>query len=44
MGFGSYYVSSPEFCFSTQDYNEWMKELYPNSDDDDEIIIPRWFF
>ena len=45
MGFGSHYVSSPGFCFSTEDYNEWMNEHYPNSNnDDDEKIIPDWFY
>ena len=42
MGFGSHYVSSPEFCFSTEDYNEWVNKHYPNSDD--EKIIPNWFY
>ena len=44
MGFGSHYVSSPGFCFSTEDYNEWMNEYYPNSVDDDERMIPDWFY
>ena len=46
MGFGSHYVSSPGFCFSTEDYNEWMNEHYPNNnnDDDDEKMIPDWFY
>ena len=45
MGFGSHYVSSPGFCFSTEDYNEWMNKHYPNNNnDDDEKIIPDWFF
>ena len=46
MGFGSHYVSFPGFCFSTEDYNEWMNEHYPNKndDDDDEKIIPDWFY
>ena len=46
MGFGSHYVSSPGFCFSTEDYNEWVNEHYPNNndDDDDEKIIPDWFY
>ena len=39
MGFGSHYVSSPGFCFSTEDYNDWMNDHYPNTDDDDEKII-----
>ena len=43
MGFGSHYVSSPGFCFSTEDYNKWMTKHYPSSDDDDEKIIPDWF-
>ena len=44
MGFGSHYVSSPGFCFSTEDYNDWMNDHYPNTDDDDEKIIPKWFY
>ena len=46
MGFGSHYVSSPGFCFSTEDYNEWMSKHYPNNNnnDDDEKIIPDWFY
>ena len=46
MGFGSHYVSSPGFCFSTEDYNEWMNKHYPNknNNDDDEKIIPDWFY
>ena len=43
MGFGSLYISSPEFCFSTEDYNEWVNEHY-NNDDDDEKIFPKWFY
>ena len=43
MGFGSHYVSSPGFCFSIEDYNEWMNKHYPNNDDD-EKIIPDWFY
>ena len=34
MGLGSHYVSCPRYCFSTQDYNEWMDKHYPNSDDE----------
>ena len=50
MGFGSHHVSSPGFCFSTEDYNEWVNEHYPKNndddddDDDDEKIIPDWFY
>ena len=46
MGFGSHYVSSPGFCFSTEDYNEWMNKHYPNNNnnDDDEKIFPDWFY
>ena len=46
MGFGSLYVSSPGFCFSTEDYNEWMNKHYPNNNNnnsDDEKKIPDWF-
>ena len=44
MGFGSHHVSSPGFCFSTEDYNEWVNKHYPNNNDDDEKIIPDWFY
>ena len=43
MGYGDHCISSPRYCFSTQDYNEWMKKHYPNSDDD-EKTIPKWFY
>ena len=36
MGYGDHCISSPRYCFSTQDYNEWMKKHYPNNDNDDE--------
>ena len=44
MGFGSHHVSSPGFCFSTEDYNEWVNKHYPNNNNDDEKIIPDWFY
>ena len=45
MGFGSHYVTSPRFCFSTEEYNEWMNEHYHKIDDDnDDKIIPKWFY
>ena len=44
MGFGSHHVSSSGFCFSTEDYNEWVNKHYPNDNDDDEKIIPDWFY
>ena len=45
MGLGSHYVSSPRFCFSTEDYNEWMNKHYHNTDkSDDERIIPKRFY
>ena len=44
MGLGSYYVTSPRMCFSTEDYNEWMNEHYNNNIDDDEKILPEWFY
>ena len=44
MGFGSHYVSSPGLCLSTEYYKEWMNKHYPSSDDDDEKIIPKWFY
>ena len=37
-------MSSLGFRFSTGDYNEWMNKHYPSSDDDDEKIIPKWFY
>ena len=44
MGFGDHCISSPRYCFSTQEYKEWMNKHYPNNDDDDEEkIIPKWF-
>ena len=43
MGYGDHCISSPRYCFSTQDYNEWMNKHYPNTDDD-EKIIPNWFY
>ena len=43
MVFGSHHVSSPGFCFSTEDYNEWMNKHYPNNNVD-EKIIPDWFY
>ena len=43
MGFGSHYVSSPAFCFLTEDYNEWMNKHYLSSDHD-EKKIPKWFY
>ena len=42
MGFGSQYVSFPGFCFSTENYNEWMNKHYPNSDVGEKIIL-EWF-
>ena len=44
MGFGDHCLSSPSYCFSTQEYNEWMNNHYLNTDNsDDEKIIPKWF-
>ena len=37
-------MSSPAFCFSTEDYNEWVIKHYPNNNDDDEKLIPDWFY
>ena len=44
MGYGDHCISSPRYCFSTQDCNEWMIKQYPNNDDDDRKIIPKWFY
>ena len=42
MGLGTYYVTSPRRCFSTEDYNEWMNKHYHNSNDG--IIFPEWSY
>ena len=43
MGYGNHCISSPRYCFSTQDSNEWMNNLYHNTnDDDDEKIFPKF--
>ena len=42
MGLGSHYVSSPRYCFSTQDYNEWMDKHYPNIDDGEKKLPKRF--
>ena len=44
MGFGSYYVSSPGWCFSTEHYKEYINEPYHNDNVDDGKIILDWFF
>ena len=46
MGLGSYYVTSPRICFSTEDYNECMNEHYDNNndDDDDEKNLKGFFY
>ena len=44
MGLGSHYVSSPGFCFSTDDYNEWMNKHYPSNDEGDEKIVTKRFY
>ena len=46
IGFGSHYVSSPGWCFSTEDYIECINKHYHNidDDDDDEKILPNWFY
>ena len=44
MGFANQYVSSPGWCFPTEDYIEWMNIHYPNNNDDDEKKIPKWFY
>ena len=45
MGYGDYCISSPRYCSSTQDYNEWMNNHYPNTDKSvDERVIPKWFY
>ena len=41
----SHYVTSPGWCFSTEDYNEWMNNHYHyDKDDDDEKTIPNGFY
>ena len=45
MGYGDHCISSPSYCFSTQDYIEWTNNLYHNTDNsDDGKIIPKWFY
>ena len=44
MGLSSHHFTSPRFCFSTENYNEWMNKHYHKSDNDDEKIIPESFF
>ena len=46
MGYGGHCISSPRYCFSTQDYKEWMNKHYPNNDDDndDEKLVPNQFY
>ena len=36
MGFVSHYVSSPGWCFSTEDYNEYINQHYHEIGDDDD--------
>ena len=43
MGYGDHCISFPRYCFSTQDYNEWMNKHYPNSDHDEKIIL-KWIY
>ena len=42
MGFGSHYVTFPGWCFSTEDYYEWVNEHC--HDVHDGKLIPDWFF
>ena len=44
MGSGNHCISSPRYCFSTQDYKEWMNNHYHNTNVDDEKIFPKCFF
>ena len=44
MGSGGHYVSSPGWCFSTENYNEYLNKHYHNIEDDVVKIIPDWFF
>ena len=46
MGYGDHCISSSRYCFSTQDYNEWMNDHYHKNDDDNDYdkIIPKWFY
>ena len=49
IGYGSLYVVSARYCFSTEDYNEYKNKHYHtnnNDDDDDDVdekIFPDWF-
>ena len=42
MGFGTHYITSPRWCYTTQDYNECTNKHYHNIDD--EKIFPIGFF
>ena len=44
MGYVRHYVSSPRYCFSTEDYNECINKHYHITDDSDEKNFPKWFF
>ena len=45
MGFGSHWVTSLEWCYSTQHYNEYTNNYCHNiDDDDDQKKIPNWFY
>ena len=45
MGYGFHCISSPRYCFSTHDYNEWMNNYHQNTDNSDvEKLILHWFY
>ena len=44
MGYGDYCLCFPRYCFSTEDYKEWVNKHYAKSDDDDEKSFPKWFY
>ena len=43
MGFGSFYLSTPGWGFSTEEYFEYINKHCHIINDDDEKIVPDWF-
>ena len=46
MGYGDHCISSPLYCISSQDYNEWINKHYPRTDNNNNVekLIPDWFY
>ena len=46
MGYGDHCISSPLYCISSQDYNEWINKHYPRTDNNNNVekMIPDWFY